>query len=77
MLPVYREGDRVVVSPAASLRKGDRIVLKTKSGEVMAKILQRQTARTIELASFNPEHAPITLNASDVDWMARIMWVSQ
>src|SRR5436305_745433 len=56
MLPVYREGDIVIVSPNTSVRKGDRVIVKTKGGQVMAKILQRQTSRTIELASFNPEH---------------------
>ena len=30
MLPVYRDGDRIVVSPAASLRRGDRVVVKTR-----------------------------------------------
>ena len=29
MLPVYRDGDRIVVSPAASVRRGDRVVVKT------------------------------------------------
>lgn len=77
MLPVYREGDRVVVSPSATLRKGDRVVLKSKAGEVMAKVLQRQTAKFVEVSSFNADHAPMTFNASDIDWMARIIWASQ
>lgn len=77
MMPVYREGDRVVVSPQATLRKGDRVVLKTKSGEVMAKILQRQTAKTIDVSSVNPEHEPKSFPVSDVDWVARIVWASQ
>jgi phage repressor protein C with HTH and peptisase S24 domain len=56
MLPVYREGDIVIVSPSTSVRKGDRVIAKTRDGQVMAKILQRQTSRTVELASFNPAH---------------------
>jgi phage repressor protein C with HTH and peptisase S24 domain len=77
MLPVYREGDTIIVSPSATLRKGDRVVVKTTDGQVMAKIMQRQTARTVELASFNKEHATKTLELKDVDWMARIIWASQ
>ena len=77
MLPVYREGDTIVVSPSASLRKGDRVVVRTTDGQVMAKILQRQTAKLVELASFNPEHQTRTLDMKDVDWIARIMWASQ
>src|SRR5215467_13955816 len=37
MLPVYRDGDRVLVSPSGSIRRGDRVVVKTLAGEVMAK----------------------------------------
>src|ERR1700744_3048203 len=43
MLPVYRDGDRIMVSPSGSLRRGDRVVAKTHTGEVMAKQLGRMT----------------------------------
>ena len=34
MLPLYREGDRIVVSPTEQVRRGDRVVVRTRSGEV-------------------------------------------
>ena len=77
MDPVYRDGDIVIVSPAASVRRGDRVVVKTLKGEVMAKQLRRRTARKIELMSFNPEHEDPILSVEDVDWIARVVWVSQ
>ena len=77
MMPVYREGDTIIVSPAATTRKGDRVVVRTTDGQVMAKIMQRQTSKTLELASFNPSHATKVLDMKDVDWIARIMWASQ
>jgi phage repressor protein C with HTH and peptisase S24 domain len=77
MLPLYRDGDIIVVSPAATIRRGDRIVVKTAGGEVMAKILKRQSASEIELGSLNPEHGDRTLPMRDVDWVARILWASQ
>ena len=77
MLPVYREGDTIIVSPSATVRKGDRVVVKTTDGQVMAKIMQRQTAKNVELASFNKAHDTKTLDMKDVDWMARIIWASQ
>ena len=77
MLPVYREGDTIMVSPGATIRKGDRVVVRTTDGQVMAKIMQRQTAKSVELASFNAAHAPKTLDMKDVDWVARIIWASQ
>ena len=77
MEPVYRKGDTIIVAPNANLRRGDRVVAKTKTGEVLAKILQRETAKTVELASFNPEHPPRTLERAELDWLARIVWASQ
>jgi phage repressor protein C with HTH and peptisase S24 domain len=77
MEPVYRDGDIIIVSPQASIRRSDRVVVRTKSGEIMAKQLVRRTAHKIELLSVNEDHADITLNADDVDWIARIIWASQ
>ncbi|HEY4775389.1 MAG TPA: helix-turn-helix transcriptional regulator [Xanthobacteraceae bacterium] len=77
MQPAYRDGTVIIVSPSAPIRRGDRVVVKTKSGEVMAKELKRKTARTIELRSLNPEHDERTLSADEVVWIARIVWASQ
>ena len=77
MLPLYRDGDRLIVEPGAQIRRGDRVVVKTREGEVMAKILLRQSARTLELTSLNPAHENRTFDMSDVEWMARIIWASQ
>lgn len=77
MLPLYRDGDVIIVSPAAQVRRGDRVVVRTADGEVMAKTLIRKTAAELELGSFNPEHPPRIVKLSDVDWVARILWASQ
>ncbi|WP_457941192.1 S24 family peptidase [Mesorhizobium sp. 10J20-29] len=77
MLPLYRHGDVLVVQPHAAVRKGDRVVVKTSSGEVMAKVLQRRTANIIDLVSLNPEHPDRRLDAAEVEWLARIVWASQ
>jgi phage repressor protein C with HTH and peptisase S24 domain len=77
MLPAYRDGDVILVSPSAAIRRGDRVVVKTRGGEVMAKELKRRTPSAIELRSLNAEHEDRTLFADDVVWMARILWVSQ
>jgi phage repressor protein C with HTH and peptisase S24 domain len=77
MSPVYRDGDILVISPAASVRRGDRVVVKTRKGEVMAKQLLRQTAQKLELGSFNPRHPTRVLETAEIRWVARILWVSQ
>jgi len=77
MQPLFRDGDIIVVSPSSPLRRGDRVVVKTKDGEVMAKELRRKTSKTLELKSLNAEHGDRTLSMADVLWLARIVWASQ
>ncbi|MCS6758215.1 MAG: helix-turn-helix transcriptional regulator [Candidatus Devosia euplotis] len=77
MEPLYREGDRIVVSPTEQVRRGDRVVVRTRNGEVMAKILARQTGRQIELHSINPAYEPRIFELSEIDWIALIIWASQ
>lgn len=77
MEPLYRDGDVVIVSPTANVRKGDRVVVRTTAGEVTAKELKRRTAKSIELRSLNPEHPDRVIPANEVAWMARVMWARQ
>jgi phage repressor protein C with HTH and peptisase S24 domain len=77
MEPVFRDGDMVVVSPAAPIRRGDRVIVRTARGEAMAKQLVRRSARRIELRSLNPEHPDYSFDLTQVAWMHRIIWASQ
>ena len=77
MLPVYRDGDRILVSPQGSLRRGDRVVVKTRAGEVMAKQLGRMTAQRIELKSFNPAFQDRNFELDEIAFVHRIIWASQ
>ena len=77
MEPAYRDGTIIMISPAASIRRGDRVVVKTREGEVMVKELKRRTAKTIELRSINTDHGDRSLPVRDCEWIARVMWASQ
>lgn len=77
MAPMYRDGDVIVVSPASPIRRGDRVVVRSQAGEVMAKILRRRSAERIELASLNPDYPDRVFGHDEVAWMARITWASQ
>jgi phage repressor protein C with HTH and peptisase S24 domain len=77
MLPVYRDGDVVIVSPAASARRGDRVIAKTTQGEVMCKILSRRTLTRVELSSCNPAYPDRAFDVQDIAWIARIVWAAQ
>jgi phage repressor protein C with HTH and peptisase S24 domain len=77
MEPVFRDGDLVIVSPAAPVRRGDRVVMRSIDGEVMAKQLARRSARRVELRSLNPAHPDRSFDLAEVSWLHRIVWASQ
>src|ERR1700681_2532926 len=77
MRPAYRDGDVIVVSPATPIRRGDRVVVKTTGGEVMVGELKRRTAKALELQALDPGQADRTLAATNIAWIARIVWTSQ
>ena len=77
MEPVFRDGDLVIVSPSAPIRRGDRVVVRTAGGQVMAKQLARRSARRVDLKSLNPEHPDYSFDLTDVTWIHRIVWASQ
>jgi phage repressor protein C with HTH and peptisase S24 domain len=77
LMPAYADGTIIIVSPAASIRRGDRVVVKTPDDAVMVTELKRCTARTVELRSLDAARAERTLSVRDVLWMARVVWASQ
>jgi len=77
LLPVYRDGDRILVSPSAPARRGDRVVVKTLSGEVTAGSLLRMTAQRIELKSLNPALEDQDFALNEIAFIHRIVWASQ
>jgi phage repressor protein C with HTH and peptisase S24 domain len=77
LAPVFRSGDTVVVSPAASIRRGDRVVLKTTEGEMMVRQVVRRSSRRTDLVSLNGAHAEAGFAPEEIAFMHRIIWVSQ
>lgn len=77
MAPLYRDGDVLIVSPTASPRKGDRIVVCTTRGELFAQELKRRSAKTLELAALTKDSEEKAIPAEEIAWTARIMWARQ
>jgi phage repressor protein C with HTH and peptisase S24 domain len=77
LAPLYRRGDLIIVSPAAPVHRGDRVLVKTTNGEVFAAELKRRSPKSVDLVSLAPGHRERSLPASDVLWIARIVWSSQ
>jgi len=74
--PAYRDGDVLLLSPATVIRRCDRVVVKT-GAEVVIGELTRRTAKVLELTTLGATPADRAITASDVEWIARIVWVRQ
>ena len=72
-----RPGSLVVVSPSSSVRRHDRIVLKTKTGGLMLGTIKRKAAQHYTLIDTGGQPDETTIVTKDIGWIARILWVSQ
>jgi phage repressor protein C with HTH and peptisase S24 domain len=75
--PLYRDGDILIVSPTASTRKGDRIVVCTTGGQILAQELKRRSAKTLEMTSLAKDQEDQVIPTEEIAWSARIMWARQ
>jgi phage repressor protein C with HTH and peptisase S24 domain len=75
--PIYRNGDRIVISPTEKPRRGDRVAVRTTANKIIIAQLTRESAQKIELLPFPAPRKPITLPRRDVEWIYRILWASQ
>jgi len=74
LLPVYRNGDLVVVSPSAEVKSGDRILLRSLQGELLiAELLERSSDR-LRIKSLSRENVVRELPRSQAQWVSRIAW---
>jgi phage repressor protein C with HTH and peptisase S24 domain len=77
LAPVYREGDVIVLSPRANIRRGDRVILKLRDGTVLAGQFVRKGMRKVQLAPLSGGPADRVLDANQVAWISRVLWASQ
>ncbi len=77
MAPTYRDGDLLIVSPGANIRRHDRILMKPAKGDIVAGLLLRRTAHRIEIAPFAEGEDVRRIAIGELAWLARIAWASQ
>jgi phage repressor protein C with HTH and peptisase S24 domain len=75
--PLFRDGDILILSPSASTRKGDRIVVCTTGGQILAQELKRRSAKTLEMTSLAKDQEDQVIPTEEIAWSARIMWARQ
>ena len=75
--PVYRAGDRLIVSINTAMRSGDRSVLMTEANEIHVGTVSRLSDNQVTILPLR-SNTPASLHIlSDLVWSGRILWVSQ
>ncbi|MFM7346039.1 MAG: S24 family peptidase [Tagaea sp.] len=73
--PVYRDGDLLVLSPRAALRRGDRAVIRTISGRLQMCEFLRRKGRQVEVRHFGG--GAKVYDARGIAFAHRVVWASQ
>lgn len=75
--PFYRSGSMLILSKDQEIRRGDRIMIILKSGEIQIKEFIHRTASALVLCDLaNPENES-TIPLLDTELVNRILWAGQ
>ncbi|WP_417685133.1 S24 family peptidase [Roseibium sp.] len=77
MLPLYRDGDVIIVARDMPLRRGDRVVVKVRHRALTVLLLDRRTESGMEFAGLDHDGRVTHVSHEDIDWIGRILWASQ
>ena len=75
LLPAYSDGDLLIVSPNAGVRRHDRVVVNVGSTELLVGSLLRRTAQRLELELLDEQKEVVAFPLKGVVWLSRIIWV--
>jgi len=76
MLPTFRKGHRLIVSPNTPIEDGDEVYVQLAGGERLIKIAHR-TSDGWRLESLNPKYEPREVAAADVIAIHAIVWAKR
>jgi phage repressor protein C with HTH and peptisase S24 domain len=77
MLPLYRHGDRLIVSDQVPAGIGDRIVIESSAhGTLGGTLLYRGQTRVTVMLGGKPKR-DVMVDLSDVEFIGRVIWASQ
>lgn len=80
-IPIYREGDRLILSAHAPIRRNDRVLIMKhdmqKQHRVVIGSVMRETAHRITIKKLDRSETEHTLDKGHIDLIARILWASQ
>ena len=77
MLPLYRDGDTLIVSLNDPVSPGNRVVVRTHEGDVMVKELACNRDRIVLVTPGDDDAGTVSYARDEIAWLARIRWASQ
>ncbi|MBY7649003.1 MAG: DNA-binding protein [Candidatus Liberibacter europaeus] len=77
MLPLYRKDDILILNALIQVNCGDRVLIKPREGDIVAKVLINRRDESVDLMSLNCCYPVDTVDVADIEWMAKILWASQ
>jgi phage repressor protein C with HTH and peptisase S24 domain len=77
MRPRIKPGEYVIIEPDVPCLPGDEVLVKTKAGRTMVKVLHSERKGFVELLSLNDDHRPITLETADVEFMHHVAGIAK
>ncbi len=75
--PVYARGTLLMVSPAADIKRGDRVVLCTLKGDLVIGEATRRNKKETAVKPFAGRRKEVAAAADDILFAYRIIWASQ
>jgi signal peptidase I len=77
MMPLYRHGDRLIVSDQVPITLGDRIVVESSAHGVIGGTLMYRDTKCIALTLGGSSRRDVVVEPCDVEYLGRIIWASQ
>jgi phage repressor protein C with HTH and peptisase S24 domain len=77
MMPLYRHGDRLIVSDKVPIAVGDRIVVESATLGTLGGTLLYRDPKCIAVMLGGKSRSDVTVDPADVAYLGRIIWASQ
>lgn len=75
--PFYRAGSIIIATKSSEIRKGDRIVVIFKNGDILIKEFVHRTPSTLVLGDIANPQKEMNVNIIDIELVNRILWAGQ
>lgn len=75
--PRIKPGEYVIIEPDVPCVPGDEVLVRTKSGHSMVKVLHATRSGFVELLSLNDDQKPLTLDLAEIESMHHVAGIAK